>query len=203
MKIPGWRRPPGLPAETKIGKPHIVERALPFVRRWGCAIQAGAHVGVWPAMLAPKFQRVLTFEPAAHLAAATRGAVTARNVTLFECALSDHAGEVPFSIAKPERYSGSSAVAPSGAAVICVTIDGLNPFLTEDCGLIMLDIEGHELPALQGAAELLARCQPVVTVEENDKSLRHRAAGDVARFLQQFGYRQVAKWDRDLVFCAG
>lgn len=203
IRLNGWRRPACLPPDTKIGKPHIIGTALPFVRRFGCAVQAGAHVGIWPALLATRFDRVLTFEPAPHLAEATRQAVTATNVTLFECALSDRDGEVPFSIAKAAGYSGSSAVALGGAAVPCMRIDALDPLLTEGCGLLMLDIEGHELPALHGATDLLSRWHPVVTVEENAKSLRHRGPGEVARFLERFGYRQAAEYDRDLIFTTG
>ena len=203
VRVNGWRRPACLPPDTKIGKPHVISVALPFVRRFGCAIQAGAHVGIWPAVLATRFGRVLTFEPAPHLAEATRQAVTAANVTLFECALSDRDGSVPLSIAKAAVYSGSSAVAPQGVDVSCMRIDSLDAALVADCGLLMLDIEGHELPALQGATDLLSRWHPVVTVEENAKILRHRDPGEVARFLQRFGYRQAAEYDRDLIFTTG
>lgn len=203
VSLIAWRRPACLPPETKIGKPHVVAMALPFVRRFGCAIQAGAHVGIWPAALAPRFRRVITFEPAPHLAEATRQAIRASNVTLLECALSDADGAVPFSIAKASGYSGSSGIAQGGGTVPCMRIDSLDPALTRDCGLLMLDIEGHELPALHGGAELLARWRPVVTVEENAKSLRHRPPGEVGRFLERFGYRLAAECDRDLIFTTG
>lgn len=53
-----------------------------------------------------------------------------------------------------------------------------------DVALIKLDIEGSELKALAGAAELLTREQPVLFLEATPES-RHK---NYAKFLKQFGY---------------
>lgn len=197
-----WRRPSYLTADTKIGQPDVVDAMLPHVRNTGCVIQAGGHVGVWGAALAPHFKRVLTFEPLLHLWKASVDAITATNVLVMPCALTGATGQVTISVGAVERFGGSSAVAENGTAFPAIAMDDLPEQQTANLGAIMLDIEGHELVALHGAAQLLRQWKPVIVVEENDKSLRYRKAGEVAEYLAPFGYRQVGAYDRDLIFSA-
>lgn len=198
-----WRRPPYLPADCKIGRPHVIEHAMPFVKRRGCALQAGAHVGVWPAALAPHFDRVVAFEPLTHLWRCSVDAVRADNVLILPCALTSGTGSVRISPAAPERYSGSSAVGAGAIEVPAIRVDDLPGRLLADLGIVLLDIEGHELPALQGAPKTLHRWRPVVVVEQNAKSLRHRAAAAIGELLAPLGYRQVSSFGSDLIFSSG
>lgn len=195
-----WRRPAYLPGETKIGQPDVIDTMLPYVRTTGCVIQAGGHVGVWAAALSEHFKRVMAFEPLLHLWQACVDAITAQNVLVMPCALSRTTGQVTISVGAVERFGGSSAVAEHGTAFPAIAMDDLPSQHVANLGAILLDIEGHELVALQGAARLIERWKPVIVVEENDKSLRYRRAGEVADYLVRSGYRQVAAFDRDLVF---
>lgn len=197
-----WRRPSYLTVETKIGQPDVVAAMLPFVRNPGSVIQAGGHVGVWGAALSPHFKRVLVFEPLLHLWAACVDSIMAPNVLVLPCALTQRTGRVTISVGAVERYGGSSAVAEHGTVFPAIAMDDLPDQQVANLGAIMLDIEGHELVALQGAAGLLRKWKPVVVVEENAKSLRYRNAGEVAAYLAPFGYRQVCAFDRDLIFAA-
>jgi len=198
-----WRRPSYLTADTKIGQPDVIDTMMPHVRNSGCVIQAGGHVGVWGAALSPHFKRVLTFEPLLLLWRACVDAITARNVLVLPCALTRSTGHVTISVGAVERFGGSSAVAEHGTMFPAIAMDDLPEQYTDNLGAIMLDIEGHELIALQGAARLLQTWKPVVVIEENNKSLRYRQAGEAAAYLAQFGYRQVGAFDMDLVFKVG
>lgn len=202
MKLPAvWRRPAYLPPETSLGSPHIITLMMRYVRRRGTAIQAGAHVGLWPAVLSQHFKRVVSFEPLPQLAAVAREGAPYANVTIMEAALGAECGTLriqPPGAEKMARFSGSATVTPEGALeVTAVTLDSLH---LHNVGAVMLDIEGHELPALEGARHTLERWHPVVVIEENAKSLRHRAAGAAAAFLSTFGYEQVGAFRSDLVF---
>jgi FkbM family methyltransferase len=195
-----WKRPAYLPKLTSLGSPKVIDLMLPYVRRHGVVIQAGAHVGLWPAVLSQHFDQVLSFEPVPKLIAAAREGAPYENVTIAEAALSDHCGTVKLSVPggeKMERFSGSAAVAEEGIEVPTVTIDSL---LAHNVGAIMLDIEGHELPALRGAVDTIQKWRPVIVVEENNKSLRYRAPGDVANFLRPFGYSVRRRFMGDLIF---
>jgi FkbM family methyltransferase len=195
-----WQRPAYLPDTCYMRKPHVVARMLPYTTRRGCAVQAGAHVGVWPAALAPAFQRVLAFEPLPHLWRACVDAVKAENVLTLPCALSDATGTVTICVGAVERFGGSSMVAPGATPFPALALDDLPSVFVEDLGAILLDVEGHELAVLQGGPRLLDMWHPVVVVEENAKSLRVRKAGAVAAYLADFGYRAVDAYEQDLIF---
>ncbi len=89
------------------------------------------------------------------------------NVITYNLALGEAEGSVRFpalDLTQPQSV-GSLAAGSEGATVPVVTVDSLAlPRLR----LLKLDIEGMERPALRGAAETIARCQPVLYVE-NDK----------------------------------
>jgi len=66
-------------------------------------------------------------------------------------------------------------------------------------GLIQLDIEGHEMAALAGARDTIARCRPLLVLEA------HGPADFAQEPLMQtlatdFGYRQIAAHDQNLFF---
>lgn len=198
-----WRAPEYLPASCSIGQATVVSRALEHVTRHGCVLQAGAHVGVWPAALSPHFKRVIAFEPLPQLWRCSIDAVQADNVLVMPCAVSSATGTVQIHAVKEERFSGSSAVSSSGAAVPAIAIDDLPAQMLDNLGAIFLDIEGHELPALVGAARTLRSWRPVVVVEQNAKSLRCRPPEAVAELLAPLGYRQVDTVGSDLIYSAG
>jgi FkbM family methyltransferase len=194
-----WQRPAYLPPETSLGSTEIIDVMLRHTPGRNLVIQAGAHVGLWPAVLSQHFNHVLSFEPVPALCAASTEAAPYPNVTISPHALSRECGIVRVSSPSGEkmaRFSGSSAVADHGTEVMALSIDSLA--LTPDA--IMLDIEGHELPALEGAIETIKRCRPTIVVEENEKSLRHRALGEMGAFMHPLGYVQVARFRYDFVW---
>ena len=68
-----------------------------------------------------------------------------------------------------------------GERVPVVTIDGLN---LPQCSLIKIDVEGMEKSVLEGAAATIARCQPLLYVE-NDR--REKAAA-LMQAVSDLGY---------------
>lgn len=59
--------------------------------------------------------------------------------------------------------------------------------------ILQLDVEGYEAQALQGAAETIRRCRPVLI-------LRTMPAGPwAAAFLQTEGYRTVQKLTENII----
>ncbi len=65
--------------------------------------------------------------------------------------------------------------------VPCVTIDSLN---IVDVGFMKIDVEGHELEVLEGAAETISLCRPILYVED-DRTEKSRA---LRQFIQYLGY---------------
>jgi FkbM family methyltransferase len=106
------------------------------------------------------------------------------NVMTYQLALGAEEGTAHFErldLTRPQSV-GSLAAGSEGASVPVVTVDSLGlPRLK----LLKLDVEGAERAALRGAAETIARCQPVLYVE-NDK-LEHELG--VIDDLLALGYR--------------
>ena len=77
-----------------------------------------------------------------------------------------------------DRLSGSTA-----ASIPVVTLDDL--FRNKKVSFIKLDIEGMELDALRGARELIDRCQPVISFEQNSTA----RLSETCDYLSGMGYR--------------
>jgi FkbM family methyltransferase len=130
--------------------------------------------------------RVIALEPMpdtfALLAANTRLFEHA-NVSLLNVAASDTIAtvgiELPrFSEGLPNYYQARLTAEPAKFAVLTLPIDALS--LPVTVRLVKTDVEGHELPVLQGMRRLLERDHPVLIVETG--------AQDTVDLLQSLGY---------------
>lgn len=161
-------------------------------------VQAGGHVGLWPVAFAQHFATVFTFEPApSNWACLEPNVERAPNVYPFHAALGEAEGMVSVSREGTKDKSGLWYVVPSGT-IPMLTIDS---FGLSDCDAIVLDVEGHELPAFKGAEQTIARCHPVIWFEAIDH-LVHRVgtSKDVMAWLRARGYGEPdAALKRDVV----
>lgn len=158
----------------------------------GLCIQAGGHVGLWPLNLAESFDRVLTFEPdPALFECLKRNTAKATNIVAKSSALGAAPGAANL---RTDKKAGSWAIDPAGTVPVAMTtIDAeLEALGWPRCDAIVLDIEGHEVEALKGAAETLRRFSPVLHVEELGP-FRMRSAA----FMKSIGYVERARAGRD------
>jgi FkbM family methyltransferase len=128
------------------------------------AVDVGANVGYFTALLSRRVRHVVAFEPNPRLTTTVR-INTARlaagdRVELREEAVSDRDGTA--SLFMPEDFSESLVLASLEAAggdrsfeVPTVTLDGVLGDAT--VGVLKIDVEGHELEVLRGAHEGLAQ----------------------------------------------
>lgn len=164
-------------------------------------VQAGGNCGVWPRALAPKFEQVYTFEPdPTNFFALRENVAEFANVHPFNVALGAEAGHV-------EMFTPAHETDNCGALQIDVKTMGTIPMITIDSlglpavDLIYLDIEGFEIPALQGAAETIKRCKPLVALEDKGLSQRYGfEQGDVVEIMNRMGYGVAQRIHRDIVF---
>jgi len=67
--------------------------------------------------------------------------------------------------------------------------------------LIKMDVEGFELTVLRGAEDTIARCKPILIIEENglaeDYGYRNR---DIQDWLAFRGYCPTAQSSRDVIY---
>jgi FkbM family methyltransferase len=155
------------------------EAELPFVRRLLApgehALDVGANHGVYALAMARAVGprgRVIAVEPARIVAARVRASAEANGLACLaveQAAVGDHEGEAWLATgASSELSSLASGEAPGTERVPLVSIDALvsRASLT-DVSFVKLDVEGHEIPALEGARALLSRDAPLLMLEHH------------------------------------
>jgi FkbM family methyltransferase len=158
------------------------------------SIDVGANRGIWTEMLRRHSRSVLAFEPNPKMFAelSTR---LGPGATALPFALSDGSGEAELRI--PRRRKGYSnqggtlahdSLGGRAYGMVRVPMRRLDDVATGDVGLIKIDVEGHELAVLRGAAALIARCRPVLVIEMEEKHL-HRPIAEAIAEVAALGYR--------------
>lgn len=183
-----------------------LQKALEFVTEWGCAVDAGAHIGTWSRLMSHRFARVVSFEPSPDTFECLQWNMREQgcaNVDAHPCAVGSEPGFVSMVLdAENEARANTGArFARPGGQIPVVTIDSLN---LQSVGFIKLDIEGSELAALRGAKDTLRRCKPIVLYEAKRLWTRHFGIpkGAVSEFLTAHGYAQVCKVSMDEIWAA-
>lgn len=150
----------------------------------GVFVDVGANIGVMSMAVAALGRPVYSFEPQPALHALLKQNVP--QATSYNLALSNYSGT-----AKMPRvdYSsngnfggigfGHSSLGSINVGVTTLDSFGLSP------SLIKIDVEGHELAVLQGAVETIARCSPILYVEDDRPELRY----DLRKFIKSLGYK--------------
>ena len=143
------------------------------------AIDIGANIGNHSIFLSNYFKIVYAFEP--HpltyelLAINARTHAYKKNILTFNFGLSDAVGEVPFFTNK--FNFGSSKIEDSygnktSSDFIKIKVDrgdNIQSLNNEKISLIKIDIEGHELNALQGLEKLIKLNKPAILFEQGNE----------------------------------
>lgn len=161
--------------------------------RVGAALDIGANIGNHTAFFAPRFGRVLSFEPNPRtFRVLSLNAELFGNVTCFNYGLSDAAAAAAMTLDRANvggaRVSGQSETGEVSIALRRLD-DALDPDV--DVKLVKIDVEGHEARALAGAERTLRRHKPIVLFEQHEYDFRD-GASEVVDLLKSFGYRRFA-----------
>ncbi len=166
------------------------------------AVDVGSHCGLWSFNLAHAFAEVHAFEPVeVHRDCFVENVLKSLDgvkceMLLWACALGEQQGMVR--LESEQGSSGNTKIVGDGD----IELRTLDSFELQDVDLIKVDAEGYELPALRGGRETIARCRPVVVVEQ--KRLMAAEMGfptlGAVTFLTDMGYRVVREMSGDY-FC--
>lgn len=162
-------------------------------------VQAGGNCGIWPRALAKRFKTVYTAEPhPLNFVALTANTAGMPNVVRFQCAFGYERGMIKMALAEHELANCGAFFVESGGYIPTLRIDDL---ALRECGLIYLDIEGMEQKALEGAMETIARCRPVIVIEDKGLSEKYGTAkGDCETWLAYvFRYSVAKRINRDVI----
>lgn len=142
------------------------------------ALDVGANVGIYAAILSRRFGQVICFEPNPVCREYLRKVLPA-NCLLLETALSDQEGvaelRVPIfndrsettlgTISAANAFDGPTQTFPVRIRPLDAVIREIEPQLIGRITLLKLDVEGHELSVLRGARSLLSGERPAVVAE--------------------------------------
>lgn len=182
-------------------EPEARELAFRHVTKWSCAVDGGAHCGIWTRHLVKRFDAVHAFEPCPANFCYLHDNINAPNAVLHHTALGASHGSArmkPGPMRDPNQNSGQWHLA-AGDEVSVVALDDYGL----DVGLLKLDVEGYEYFALKGAEQTINRCRPVIVVEENGLCERYGVKrGQCFDLLDSWGYRRVGQCNKDHVFAS-
>ncbi len=166
---------------------------LPHLCRPGSVlVDVGANYGMYTFWLRA-LGRCVAFEAQPALADCLRRGFGA-SVQVHAVGLSDAPGRATLRMAR--QSPGLSTISPANAldataGALTIPTKTLDSFELGDVSFIKIDVEGHEEAVLRGAAQTLARTQPAILAEVEE---RHNQ-GSVARvfsLLESHGYRPAA-----------
>lgn len=178
------------------------EKAYEYVENWRCAVDIGAHVGIFSRDFAQRFARVIAFEPMPSTRECLLRNVPG-NVDVKPFACGSHPGKVRM-VRSTKNSGGSRIVAPDADidGLIEAEVVTLDSFGLEAVDLIKLDVEGFEPDAILGAEETMRRCRPVVIVEEKLKPGNFDHVKRASEILLSFGYSRGELVGADRIYFA-
>jgi FkbM family methyltransferase len=155
--------------------------------RGGTMVDIGGWYGPWTRRLVGRASRVVVIEPTSLHEVLSRTLPAA--VDVIAAAASDHCGEADIWLPSPQGAArGVSSlrrrdIHSVSISVPLVTVDGLG---LENVTFVKIDVDGHEVPVLRGAAETIRRDEPRLLIEVEH---RIQPTSDVTDLLESWGYR--------------
>lgn len=149
-------------------------------------LDIGANIGAIAQALECSGFTVEAFEPQPEVYELLRGNIKGRahNIALGSRKAKAHMPRVRYD--EVNNFGGFSLGTASRAlGAIVVDVDTLDNFKYDNVGLIKIDVEGFEEEVLKGAVETLARCSPVLYLEDD----RVEKSASLHKFLYELGYR--------------
>ena len=155
---------------------------------WRGCLDIGSNIGQWTRPLAQKFQKVYCFEPNPNFRECFVKNITESNVELFEVGLSDrqHLAKQGFN---------STVLTEGDGGIECKTLDS---FGLTDIDFVKIDVDGFEIPLLNGARETLNSNSPVVNIEM--KHDRMHIVKESQQILKELGYKFVQRTKSDEIW---
>jgi FkbM family methyltransferase len=157
-------------------------------------LDVGANIGAHSVALATLVGptgRVLAFEPQHALFYCLCGNVALNALSQVRCqqsAVGDAAGTIPVPEVDYSRENNFGGISLAndfrGVPTYLVPVVRIDDLKLAACHLIKIDVEGMERQVLQGAAETIRRCQPLLYVEDD----REEKSAALRDWLQRAGY---------------
>ena len=174
--------------------------AFAFLREGGLihgdAVDVGANIGNHSLYFAEHYANVVALEPNPRLFELLEfNARLRRNIRPLNIGASDISKEMSLSYDSANWGGGqlwSQQPDASRAFTVPVNVqklDDLPELADHPIGLLKIDVEGHEIRVLKGAATLIARSRPVILFEQHAHESKD-GSSEVVDFLRSNGYEK-------------
>lgn len=191
------------PAEDKVSIAHRystkwhIDECLKHTKKRGAVVQAGGNLGQWPHYLSGLFERVYTFEPdPVNFECLVHNLRGQKNVFKFQTALGNDLGHSRIQNVL-DNCEGNFLNDDKGEICTVSYVDGI---IHDDVDLILLDLEGFELFALEGARDTLINNDAVVLIENRLQDRYQYKIEDLNKFLFELDYKLVGQASKDLIY---
>jgi FkbM family methyltransferase len=165
------------------------DAALKYVKQWRVCLDIGSNIGQWTRPLSKKFESVVCFEPNLNFRECFEKNIQEKNVLLWPYGLSNKEH-------KAKQGFNSTVLQQEDGDIECRTLDSFG--LTK-VDLVKIDVDGFEIPLLNGARETLTKNNPVINIEmKRDK--RSNIAQESESILKDLGYKFQKRTKSDEVW---
>lgn len=163
--------------------------ALNYVKQWRVCLDIGSNIGQWTRPLAKRFERVVCFEPNPNFRECFKKNITEDNVLSYPYGLSDMEH-------KAKQGFNSTVLQEEDGDIDCRTLDS---FALSNVDFVKIDVDGFEVPLLNGAKETLTKNNPVINIEmkRRKRPLIVQKAGEI---LTDLGYTYKSRVKSDEVW---
>ena len=204
-----YKKPPGdIQDMSRVPNDEAYQQALNYVNNYGFALDVGGHIGSMTRRLAPKFDRVVVFEPAFHKYTKLN-TKEFNNVTIEPHGLGNEEKTEQMWIMK-KRTGGSSIVRhprrwekwQHKSDKQEISIKTLDSYQFTDIDFIKIDVESYEWFVIDGARETLTNNSPVIMIEYLEKYKHHKYPPNVTHNLleQELKYERVMTVGDDHIY---
>jgi len=177
---------------------HIIDWSMQFVQSDKCAVDIGAHIGIYTVPYARIAKHVYAFECSPksfnYLCANIALNELHYKVTKYNTALGANTGTGTYYIRDPKDGGGNGLYSEGTDVVdtIEVPVQPLDAFHLNNIGIIKIDVEGYELQVIQGATETLKRNNyPPLLFESwrTETSAKETLRRELFTYIQSLGYK--------------
>jgi len=165
------------------------DASLKYVEQWRVCLDIGSNIGQWTRPLAKRFESVVCFEPNPNFRECFKKNIQEKNVLLWPYGLSDKEH-------KAKQDFNSTVLHEEDGDIDCRTLDS---FGLTNIDFVKIDVDGFEIPLLNGARETLSKNDPVINIEmKRDK--RIDVVVKCESILKDLGYKFIKRTKSDEVW---
>ena len=163
--------------------PYVQQKKLKTI------IDIGAWWGPWTLWWGSRAKTIEAFEPNPDiLSDLKQNTNKLNNCTVHNTALGDTTGKVSMQY---ETHTGTCHVKDYNGSINLRTLDSYN---FQDVDIIKIDVEGFEVPVLNGAKQTILSQRPWIQIEGNSSGKKYgRSKVDIKYLLKSWGMRRVVK----------